>query len=211
MSMFCYQCEQTAKGTGCTIQGVCGKDADTAALQDLVVHLAKGIARYAHRSRQMGAKDFDVDHYVVKALFTTVTNVNFDPARLEKVLREGEKILDAAKATYEQACKEAGKQPEQLGCPAGNTLAGTLQELIAQGQEVSIASRLGENGTDVTALQELLTYGLKGTAAYADHAQILGQEDDEVYAYFHEALDFLTTDDAKDIGKLCRRCSSAAR
>ena len=79
--MFCYQCEQTAKGTGCTVQGVCGKDATTAALQDVLVYLAKGGAQYAHRAREAGAKDRDADVFVIEALFTTVTNVNFDPDR----------------------------------------------------------------------------------------------------------------------------------
>jgi hydroxylamine reductase len=202
MSMFCYQCEQTAKGTGCTVQGVCGKDPRTAALQDLVVHLVKGIARYAHRSRQMGAKDRDVDVHVVKALFSTVTNVNFDPKRLGQVIARGGKILAKAQATYEAACRKAGKKPETLSCPAGQTLAGDLDALVRQGEALSIAGRIEKLGPDVTGLQELLLYGLKGTAAYADHAAILGREDDEVYAYFHEALDFLTTDGAKDIGRL---------
>jgi hydroxylamine reductase len=202
MSMFCYQCEQTAKGTGCTVQGVCGKDPRTAALQDLVVHLVKGIARYAHRSRQMGAKDHDVDIYVIEALFSTVTNVNFDPKRLGQVIARGGKMLAKAQATYEAACKKAGRKVEQLGCPAGQTLAGDLDELVRQGEALSVAGRIEKLGPDVAGLQELLTYGLKGTAAYADHAAILGREDDEVYAYFHEALDFLTTDGAKDIGKL---------
>jgi len=202
MSMFCYQCEQTAKGTGCTVQGVCGKDPRTAALQDLVVHLVKGIARYAHRSRQMGAKDRDVDVYVIKALFSTVTNVNFDPKRLGQVIARGGKILAKAQATYEAACRKAGKKPETLSCPAGQTLAGDLDALVRQGEALSIVGRIEKLGPDVTGLQELLLYGLKGTAAYADHAAILGREDDEVYAYFHEALDFLTTDGAKDIGKL---------
>ena len=202
MSMFCYQCEQTAKGTGCTVSGVCGKDPETAALQDLVIHLIKGIARYAHRARKLGAKDHDVDVYVIEVLFSTITNVNFDPKRLEEILRTGEEILAKAQALYEGAAKAAGQSPEQLDRPVGETLAGSLDELIAQGEAVSILNRLEELGPDVTGLQELLLYGLKGTASYADHAQILGKEDDEVYAYFHEALDFLTTDAAKDIEQL---------
>jgi len=202
MSMFCYQCEQTAKGTGCTAFGVCGKDPDTAALQDLVIHLAKGIARYAHRARKLGVKNRDVDVFIIEALFSTITNVNFDPKRLEQVLRKGEELLAAAKALYEEAAEAAGQTPEHLECPAGEELADSLDGLIRQGEAVSIANRLDELGPDVTGLQELLLYGLKGTASYADHAQILGQEDEEVYAYFHEALDFLTTDAAKDIAQL---------
>jgi hydroxylamine reductase len=202
VGMFCYQCEQTAKGTGCTIRGVCGKDPETAALQDLLVHAVKGIARYAHRSRQMGRQDRDTDSFVVQALFSTVTNVNFDPQRLAGLLRQAQRLLERAKATYEAACQAAGKEPEDLARPADEKLADDLDGLVRQGQAVTIARRLEAQGADVTGLQELLTYGLKGTAAYADHARILGRQDEAVYAYFHEALDFLTSDDAKDVDKL---------
>ena len=94
MSMFCYQCEQTAKGSGCTVKGVCGKDPETAALQDILVHVAKGIAMYAHRSRAYGAVDHEADVFVIEALFTTVTNVDFDPARLEELIRKAAQIRD---------------------------------------------------------------------------------------------------------------------
>ena len=202
MTMFCYQCEQTARGSGCTTAGVCGKDADTAALQDLLVHTAKGIARYAHRARQLGASDRDVDVFVVEALFTTVTNVNFDPERIAALIRQAGQITERAKALYERACQTAGREPEDLSCPSGRALADDVAGMVEQGKAVGIQRRLDELGPDVTGLQELLTYGLKGMAAYADHAQILGQEDDAVYAYFHEAMNFLTTEDAKDTGKL---------
>ncbi|KPK49604.1 MAG: hydroxylamine reductase [Planctomycetes bacterium SM23_25] len=200
--MFCYQCEQTAKGTGCTAGGVCGKDPQTAALQDLLVHVTKSIARYAHRARQMGTRDRDLDAFVIEALFTTVTNVNFDPQRVAAMLRTGRQMLDRARAIYEEACRAAGKEPEDLSCPVHEKLADDLDDLVRQGQAVTIAGRLEGLGADVTGLQELLTYGLKGTAAYADHARILGREDDDVYAYFHEALDFLASEEAKDTGKL---------
>jgi len=202
MSMFCYQCEQTAGGTGCTVRGVCGKDAETAALQDLLIHAAKGISRYAHRSRQMGRADPDVDVFVIEALFTTVTNVNFDPQRLASLLRRSREILTRARSTYEDACRAAGREPADLALPGAEALADDLDELIRQGRAVSIANRLADLGEDVVGLQELLTYGLKGTASYADHARILGQEDDAVYAYFHEALDFLTSDAARDVEQL---------
>ncbi len=202
MSMFCYQCEQTAGGTGCTTGGVCGKTAEVATLQDVIIHLTKGIARYAHRARGLGAKDHGVDVYVVEALFATVTNVNFDPDRLVAVIRQGEQILDKAKSLYESACAQAAKQPEDLACPSGGSLAQSIEGLVEQGRQIGILNRREQLGDDITALQELLTYGLKGTAAYADHAQILGQEDDDVYGYFHEALDFLCTDAAEDVNNL---------
>jgi hydroxylamine reductase len=202
MSMFCYQCEQTAKGSGCTAHGVCGKDPDTAALQDLLIHVVKGIARSAHRARRMGCRDRDVDVFVIEALFTTVTNVNFDPERVAAMIRTGGRMLERAEALYEDACRAAGKKPEDLSRPAAEPLPDDLDGLIRQGQAVGVQARLADLGEDVTGLQELLTYGLKGMAAYADHAQILGREEEEVFAYFHEALDFLTTEGARDVEKL---------
>jgi len=195
MSMFCYQCEQTAHGEGCTNFGICGKDPETAALQDLLIHVTKGIAMYAHRARKLGADDHDVDLFTIEALFTTITNVNFDPDRMEALVRRGAETKERAKKLYESACTAAGQTPESLSGPAAWTPAADQDGLIRQGEEVTIELRLERYGPDVAGLQELLTYGLKGMAAYADHAQILGQEDGEVYAFFHEALDFLTKED----------------
>jgi hydroxylamine reductase len=191
MSMFCYQCEQTAKGTGCTAHGVCGKDPETAALQDLLVHATKGISMYAHRARLLGAKDNAIDGFILEALFTTVTNVNFDPERVAGFVKKAAEMRDRAKGLYEKACKDQGKEPEKLDGPATWEPASDLNGLIRQGEEITVENRIQNLGPDVTGLQELLTYGLKGTAAYADHARILGQEDEEVYAFFHKALDYL--------------------
>ena len=190
--MFCYQCEQTAKGTGCTTRGVCGKDPETAALQDLLLYATKGLSMYAHRARELGVRDREIDIFTIEALFSTVTNVNFDPERLRGLLVRAVELRDTAKRLYEDACKEAGRTPETLTGPAAWTPAGDLAGLVEQGEAASIALRKETLGEDVTGLQELITYCLKGMAAYADHAQILGQEDDAVYAFFHEALNFLT-------------------
>jgi len=200
--MFCYQCEQRAGGTGCTKVGVCGKQPDVAGLQDLVVHACKGVAQYAHRARGLGKKDKTIDLAVVEGLFTTVTNVNFDPERLEKVIRKLGKAKTAAKALYNEACVAQGKEPEQLVGPAEWEPADTLEGLIGQGEVAAIDKRIAQRGEDVTGLQELLTYGLKGTAAYVDHAQILGLEDDEVNGYFHEALDFLVSEKGTIVDEL---------
>ncbi|MGI6295580.1 MAG: hydroxylamine reductase [Armatimonadota bacterium] len=190
--MFCYQCEQTAKGTGCTAVGVCGKDATTATLQDLLLYAAEGISMYAHRARQLGASDNDVDVFVIQALFATVTNVDFDPERLKGMLDEAAAIRDKAKALYEGAAAKAGKTPEKLGGAAEWKPEATIDGLVAQGAEISIVKRMTSLGDTIAGLQELVTYGLKGAAAYADHAHILGKDSDELYALFHEALDFLT-------------------
>lgn len=193
--MFCYQCEQAAKGTGCSKMGVCGKEPDMAALQDLLVHAAKGISMYAHRARQLGVHDHEVDLFITEALFTTVTNVNFDTDRLVSVLHKAAKIKNKAEAMYHDAVQKAGNIEEELSGPAHWQIAEDVGNLVREGEEVSILARKEQFGDDIVGLQELLTYGLKGTAAYADHASILGQEDDDVFAFFHEALDFLTRED----------------
>jgi hydroxylamine reductase len=208
MSMFCYQCEQTAHGAGCTQVGVCGKDPTTAALQDLLLQGTKAVAMYAKRARDLGATNRSIDVFTVEALFTTVTNVNFDPARVEAMVRRAAGVRDRAKALYESAAASAGKTPEALPSPADWVPAADTDGLLAQAADATVAGRISALGADVAGLQELLTYGLKGMAAYADHAQILGQEDDSVYAFFHEALDYLTNPapDADTLVGLALRC-----
>ncbi len=191
MSMFCYQCEQTAQGTGCTAHGVCGKDPETAALQDLLLHALMGISMYAHRARQLNRSDREIDVFTLKALFATLTNVNFSPERFQRYIHKAFELSGKAKVLYESACQQAGQEPEMpaksAACEPANDMAG----LIRQGENVRIDNRFAAEGEDVVGLEELITYGLKGVAAYADHAQILGQEDDAVYAFFHETLNTL--------------------
>jgi len=209
--VFCYQCEQTKDGKGCTAYGVCGKDPTTAALQDVLLHVTKGIAMYAHRARKLAAKDHTVDRFVIEALFTTVTNVNFDPKRLLALVRQATQVRDQARALYEDAARARGKDPARLAGPATWAPADELDALLSQHKDIAIESRLTTSGPDVVGLQELLTYGLKGAAAYLDHAMILGKEDEALWAYFHEALDFLAANPT-DIGALtqmCLRCGEA--
>ena len=196
--MFCYQCEQTAKGTGCTVKGVCGKDETVATLQDLLIHALKGIAVYAHRAGELGAKDPEVDTFTVKATFSTLTNVNFDPERLEGLIYKAATMKAKAKVMYEAACFKAGKTPETLSGPAAWEPAKDREGLLAQGREVSVTSRKEKYGDDVAGLMELVTYGVKGVAAYADHAQILGKADDAVYGGIYAALDYLAGEPTVD-------------
>lgn len=193
--MFCYQCEQTAHGTGCTRVGVCGKDAEVSDLQDLLVHALKGISQYAHRAAKLGAYSREIDLFVAEGLFATLTNVDFDPARFDELLEQAASKRDKAKALYEAACKQAGASVEEVSGPAAWVPAKDHAGLVKQGEEVGVNARLDKLGEDVNGLVELLVYGLKGTAAYADHAQILGQEDQSVYSFFHEALNFVTGED----------------
>ena len=192
MNMFCYQCEQTAQGTGCTAFGACGKDPETAAVQDLLTYAAKDISRYAHRARDLGAKDHDIDVFVIKALFVTVTNANFDCKALQDMIIQAVALREKAIALYEKAAEGAGLTAEKLHCPTHWwENAADLNEVITKGEAVTIQKRIDELGPDVAGLQELITYGLKGAAAYVDHAQTLGKEDDELYAFFHKTMDFL--------------------
>ena len=200
--MFCYQCEQTMGGKGCTRIGICGKDSDTALLQDLLVHAAQGISMVMHRAGALGVADREIDRFVMEALFSTVTNVNFDPVRLEALLGKAGALLARARTLYQAAAKKAGKPVEPLSGAANWQTPGNRAEMLRQAESLSIAKRLEALGPDVTGLQELIVYGLKGTAAYADHAMILGVEDDGVYAFFHEALDFLAGPQATDVDAL---------
>ncbi len=208
--MFCYQCEQTAKGTGCTAFGVCGKSPEVADLQDLLLHATKGISMYAHRARQLGAIDKNVDVFVVESLFTTITNVNFDEARMERLIRKAGEVRGSARALYEDACSKAGKTPETLGGPAVFPIPATRAEMIDEGGKVTPEAWSEKYGEVVQGLRDLLLLGLKGSAAYADHARVLGYEKDDIYGFFHEKMDYLagerfTVDDlvgqAMDAGK----------
>jgi len=208
MNMFCFQCEQASRGTGCITAGVCGKTPETAALQDLIIHAVKGIAMYAHRAAQLGARRRDLDVFVTEAIFATVTNVNFDPARLQTILQNAGTALRDAHALYEITARQQHVPVEKLHGPAAWQYIDDRSQLIAQGKVVGIQHRLPLLGSDITGLQELLMSGVKGTAAYADHALILGQEDAAVFAFFHEALDYLTDDrpSSDALLALCLKC-----
>jgi len=188
--MFCFQCEQTSKGTGCTDSAVCGKDESTAILQDLLVHAAKGIAQFNHRARRLGARDIGIDRFLLEALFATVTNVNFDAAAIEKMIRQAIVVRGRARSLYENTLRAAGNEAVEIRGPASWVPARTTEELIAQGAAVSSLTRRERFGADIAGLQELLLYGLKGMAAYADHALVLGHESEENYAFISEPCIF---------------------
>ena len=182
-AMFCYQCEQTAKGEACIKAGVCGKDAQVAALQDLLVYALEGLSIVATDARKAGIADREVDVFTVKALFSTLTNVDFDPDRFVKLIDRSvelrETLKDRAKkalAAIDEKAPCVNYQPEK-----------TLEGLTAQADVASLKPAAGVNA-DIESLKHILLFGLKGVAAYADHAQILGKEDDAVFAFIHKAL-----------------------
>ena len=178
--MFCYQCEQTAKGQGCTVVGVCGKTADVATLQDLLVYMLKGLSQLSIEARKAQIKDEKIDVFTCEALFATLTNVNFDPEAIAAYIRKTAHLQEQLRARL-QAKK--GKVNTTFNLQLENTTAG----LIAQGKHYGINSDPTIN-PDLHSLQWLLTYGLKGVAAYTYHAYLLGKKDDKVFDFIHEGL-----------------------
>jgi hydroxylamine reductase len=179
MSMFCFQCEQAAQGTGCTKVGVCGKQPDVAALQDLLVHALKGIAFWAHEARKQGKKDIEIDRFMLDGLFTTVTNVDFDAKAIEKLLRQAAQIQSKARTL---AGTVTGTIPDVANWKPAADLAG----LVRQGEEHGVKDPAID--ADVKSVQEIIVYGMKGYAAYAHHALMMAREADEIYAFTHQAL-----------------------
>jgi len=181
--MFCYQCEQTAKGEACTVMGVCGKQPEVASLQDLLVYLVTGISQYAVEGRKVGIVDPEVNTFTFKALFSTLTNVNFDPQWFVSLIEQGTKLREALKGKV----KAAGGKVDVGEGPATFQPEKTMDALIKQGEKVGLKSDPTID-PNILSLQHTLLFGIKGIAAYADHAQILGQTDDAIPAFMHEGL-----------------------
>ncbi len=177
--MFCYQCQEALKNQGCKVNGMCGKKGDTAELQDVLIYVTKGLAVVADKCGKCNKK---VGDYIIKALFTTITNANFDNAFIANLIREGLKLREEIKAK----CNIGGKMDESA------IWSGESEEdFLAKAESVGVLATKNE---DVRSLRELLVYGLKGIAAYADHARVLGFTDDAVYAFLIEALVSTTQD-----------------
>src|SRR6056297_2793403 len=155
--MYCFQCQETAGNKGCTVQGVCGKKERTSNLQDLLIFVLKGIAVWDEKARELGIQDKETGRFIVRGLFTTITNANFDGE-----LPEAATWYSDDRKTFEEKAKEVGV--------------------------------LSTKDEDVRSLRELLVIGLKGIAAYADHAEILGYEKDDIYSFASEALASTTKD-----------------
>lgn len=181
--MFCNQCEQTAKGVGCTVAGVCGKKPEVAALQDLLLHAVKGLSLYANEGRKVGVVDADVNVFTVGALFSTLTNVDFDPARFEALINRCVELRGNLK---DKVVKAGGNVNFQDPSATFQPSPG-LDGLVKQGEAVGLVND-HEADADIQSLQQITVYGIKGIAAYADHARILGQENDKVYAFIHEGM-----------------------
>ena len=187
--MFCYQCQETAKGTGCTSIGVCGKDAETSGLQDLLLHTEKGVAAYSAVFRKNGkAKELlegKVNRYLINSLFITITNANFDDAAILDEIKAGLKLREELKAL---ATEEEKKEAEKYGADLVNWYYESNEDLIKFSENQSVVGVLRTENEDVRSLRELIMYGLKGLAAYAEHAFNLGKTSEEIFAFVEEAL-----------------------
>ena len=205
--MFCYQCEQTAQGKGCTIQGVCGKQPDVAALQDLLLYSLMGLSQVAVEGRRVGVSNRDVNQFTVKAAFSTLTNVDLDPERFKSLVEEAVTWREQLKIEVASA---GGNDDWSEGSVTFKPES-TLSELVGQGEQVGLKSYPADN-PDVLSLKHTVLFGIKGVSAYADHAQILGQADDSVYGYVHEGLAAIQ-DDARGVDEwvaMALRCGEAA-
>jgi hydroxylamine reductase len=202
--MFCYQCEQTDRtpqpgrpnllSFGCSSdKGNCGKDATTAALQDVLVYVDQGIGQYAQKLREIGAPDPQYAAHASFDLFTTLTNVNFNATRFMQLIAEAVAVRDRAKDAYEAAARAAGREPETLTGPAQFEPAAKISEVVEQAKAVGVDADLDALGADIIGLRNLNLYGLKGVCAYAHHAHALGYRTDDTDAGIENGLAFLAS------------------
>jgi hydroxylamine reductase len=190
--MFCFQCQETAKNTGCTVKGVCGKPEETANLQDLLIYVLRGVSVYGEKAKELGIVDKETGLFIAQSLFTTITNANWDNERFISLIKESLKIREELKTKFLAAYKEKNGQEfsEELHHSA-TWDSDDEAEFHEKAKEIGV---LATDNEDVRSLRELLIIGLKGIAAYADHAAILGFEKEDIYAFLMEALASTTKD-----------------
>jgi len=184
--MFCFQCQETAKNTGCTVKGVCGKPEETANLQDLLIFVLKGISVYGEKLKELGAADRSNDGFIAQGLFATITNANWDDARFTATIQEGLQRRDRIKSKFLATYKEKNGRDFNGSLPEAATW--TASDSAAFAEKAKTVGVLATENEDVRSLRELLTISLKGIAAYADHAAILGFRKDEINDFIMEAL-----------------------
>ena len=188
--MYCVQCEQSNKG-GCAVKvGSCGKTADVADMQDVLLRLMEGVSVYADRAARVGARDAAVDAFTPHAWFTTLTNVNFDARRFDRLIAEALAMRERARTLAEAAGADLSDLPE----PATWNPGTTASEIAAAAPMAAIQRFMDRDGPSIVGLRNLILYGLKGTAAYSEHARVLGTEESAVSAEFHRISAFLAAD-----------------
>lgn len=203
--MFCYQCQETAQGKGCTVIGVCGKTAKTAKLQDLLIYTTKGVALYSLILRKEGKVSQEINRYLINSLFITITNANFDDNAIIEEIRKGIKI----RKELELLLNEENKKEVEKFSHLVNWQAETDEEIVEFSNEKKVGILRTEN-EDVKSLRELLIYGLKGMSAYAEHAMNLGKTQDEIFAFIEKGL-LATEDDSltgEELTALVLECGS---
>ena len=213
MSMFCYQCQETAGCTGCTKVGVCGKDENVAKAQDLLIYVTKGLAIVSNEGRKVGVIDSTVDKYITENLFTTITNANFDRDSILDRVRETLKLREVLKVKVVKAGgvvgevkvnggffkKVLGMQTTEMIMPdAAAWTADNTIEFDAKAEKVGV---LATENEDIRSLRELITYGLKGLSAYMKHAMNLSYNNEEVHGFMAKAL-AATLDDSLTVDEL---------
>lgn len=186
--MFCYQCQETARGKGCEIQGVCGKKPETSARMDQLLYITRGIAIVNRQLREKGNASRKASHFIIDALFTTITNANFDNDQLDGYISRGLAIKDELEGTVKKEGMEPPYMPE-VSYHISPENYGRL-EVVEHGGTLDeeIFSVLNEKNEDIRGLKQLAVYGCKGMAAYARHALNLGYESDDVYEIIENAL-----------------------
>ncbi len=190
--MFCFQCQETARNRGCTVKGVCGKDEELADLQDLLIHVVKGISLLGEKAAELGARDREAGLFVVQMLFSTITNVGWDKPWFTGAIKKALRVREEVRNRLVEA--SGGKSPEEL--------LGKLHDSVTwysenEGEYLEKAKQVGVLATeneDVRSLRELLILGCKGISAYADHAAVLGKESDEIYDFLMKAMASTTRD-----------------
>lgn len=180
--MFCYQCQETVKGTGCTVNGVCGKSGDVALLQDLLVHTLKEISKIAVALRSRSNEMPELDRFVAESLYMTVTNTNFDKECFVAQIRKAYDMRDLA---HRKLVGEGNRSECNCGCRSSSWRTDNVEEMLTKAKVLGVLSTESE---DLRSLRELLVYGVKGIAAYVKHAANLGFENREIYAFMQEAL-----------------------
>ena len=178
--MFCYQCQETTKGIGCTVIGTCGKTEDVAQLQDLLVYTLKGIAIYAVQAREMNIVREDIHEFIMDSLFSTITNANFDKTYFTTRIQDGLNLRESLK---EDIVQGGGTIPADL--KDASTWVASAQDFE---KKAMLAGILATEDEDIRSLRELLTYGLKGIAAYAEHAYTLEHKEESIFAFIEKAL-----------------------
>jgi hydroxylamine reductase len=180
--MFCYQCEQTVHGEGCTVYGVCGKSPEVAALQDLLIYMLRGLSQLALEGQKVGVKDEQLNLFICEAAFVTLTNVNFDPDAIVEYINRSSKLRDSLR----EKVQSAGGYVEFHG-PVDMSLEKTMEGLVKQGKQVGVNSDPSAD-PDVNGLRWLLIYGLKGVSAYTYHAYLLGKKDEKVFEFIQQGF-----------------------